>query len=290
MLYKYYMKKLVCFGDSFIGSQWMMSKELDSIPIAIATHLQNKLNIPIINYGILGSSIQYSLIKFLEYAKSPDYDPDDIIIFIITRKNRFYNQKLNLHVSAIGQMNTIINNYKRDIGENLIRNNTELKSVYKKIVYLEETQKYIEWAMMNFHDYNIDTVLLSCLGLINTWTLSNPNKTVVLNSFDLDLITWSHVPSFKQTANFLPIILQNGLYQYSEAEFIDKVSSSLDWHKECRVNHFSPENREIIADLLFKVLEYNDISMFDTRLIRSNLHNDFDDVIKKYNITPNQFI
>lgn len=282
------MKKLVCFGDSFIGPKWMMSKELDSIPIA--THLQNKLNIPIINYGILGSSIQYSLIKFLEYTKSHDYDPDDIIIFIITRKNRFYNQKLNLHVSSIGQMNAIINNYKRDISENLMRNDTELKSVYKKIVYLEETQKYIEWAMMNFHDYNIDTVLLSCLGLINTWTLSNPNKTIVLNSFDLDLITWSHVPSFKQTANFLPIILQNGLYQYSEAEFIDKVSSSLDWHKECRVNHFSPENREIIADLLFKVLEYNDISMFDTRLIRSKLHNDFDDVIKKYNITPNQFI
>ena len=284
------MKKLVCFGDSFIASEfWPSSLN----PISIANHLQSKLNIPIVNYGVLGSSIEYSIIKFLEYTKSKVYDPDDIIIFIVTFENRFYNQELDIHVSTIGQVPTLINNYINYIRDTkrFDLTNTKIRSIYEKINYLEKNEKHIDWNFMRYNGLNnFDIESLTCLGLLNTWSSSNSNKIVVVNAFELDRQAWNHIKIFNQSDNFLPILLPGGLTEYSVNEFSNPDITSHDWKEECRVNHFSPENREVIADLLSMVIQQNDTTAFDTSLIKSKIHNNFKDILSAYQVDCTQYV
>ena len=279
------MKKIVCFGDSFIDSTSWFGKNASSI----STMLQQKLNIPLVNYGLVGSSIQYSLLKFLEYTKSEIYDPNDLILFVITNKNRFYKQDLDIHISGVRQTPHIINDYKSKV-TNPNLTDTEVRLFYQKILYLEENEKYIDWSCMHFNEFDIDIESLTCLGLLNTWATSKTNKLIVMNAFALDNNTWDQSSVFKQSANFLPILLKGGLKKYSVNEFIDKEISSLNWQEECRINHFSPDNREIISDMLVKVISHNDSSVFDTELINTSMYNDFVDIKIKYGLVPHQFI
>ena len=73
------MKKLVVFGDSFANYSW--HGENETIDKSWAIGLAKKLDIPIINYGIAGSSVIYSFHKFWEYFKSDQYCEEDIIKF-----------------------------------------------------------------------------------------------------------------------------------------------------------------------------------------------------------------
>lgn len=74
------MRKLVCFGDSFIAPI-----ETESY----ITKLANKLNVDkVVNYGMHGSSLHYSWHKFYEYLRSDEYHKMDYIIFALTSGGR----------------------------------------------------------------------------------------------------------------------------------------------------------------------------------------------------------
>lgn len=282
------MKKLVCFGDSFIdsnpkswGGERAIYKYTGNYPIAV--WLANKLKLPLINYGKSGSGIQYSLITFLEHTRSKSYDPDDIFLFIVSNKNRFYQQALDIHASGAGSTSHLINSYKQEsINPNL--SDEEVKLYSQKILYLKENEKYIDWTCMYHNDFSIDIESLGCLGLLNTWSLTNPNKLIVMNAFGLDYDTEHYTNLFKQSNNFLPILLDGGLKKHSVNEFINKKISTVKWVDECRVNHFSPANREILIDLLVSVITNNNTDMFDTELFKTKMYNDFADIYSTFNV------
>lgn len=276
------MKKLVCFGDSFIDST-------KKFLYPVATILKNKLNLPLINYGVSGSGIQYSLIKFLEYTRSDLYDKDDIIIFVVSNRNRFYNQKLDIHVSGAGYISFVIDGSKDQLANPDISD--EERNIHlQKVKFLEENKKYIDWTCTNFNDFSIDTESLSCLGLLNTWASHNVNKFIVMNAFDIDPDSKDYLKLFKQTNNFLPILIDGGLKKYSVNEFVEKKINMLKWADECRVNHLSPVNREIFANLLVSVINTNDISMFDESLFQTRMYNNFDDILDKFKLLPRNLI
>ena len=202
------MKKLVCFGDSFIDSEsWggysAIYKCTGNYPVAV--WLANKLNLPLINYGKSGSSIKYSLISFLKYTRSNLYDTDDVFLFIVSSNNRFYHQDLDIHAWGAGSASQLISKYKQEsINPNL--SDEEVKLYFQKILYLKENEKYIDWICMYDNDFSIDIESLGCLSLLNTWTLTNPNKLIVMNAFELDY-TEHYLNLYKQTNNFLKILL-----------------------------------------------------------------------------------
>jgi len=281
------MKKLVCFGDSFIdseswGGKYATHKLTGNYPIAV--WLATKLNLPLINYGKSGSSIQYSLISFLEYTRSKSYDPDDIFLFIVSNKNRFYQRALDIHAWGAGSAPQLISKYKQEsINPNLP--DEEVKLYFQKILYLKENAKYIDWVCMYHNEFSIDIESLGCLSLLNTWTLTNSNKLVVMNAFGLCDDTEHYLNLFKQSNNFLPILLNGGLKKHSVNEFIGKEVHTLKWEDECRVNHFSPVNREILTDLLVSIINNNNTDMFDIELFKTKMYNDFADIYTTFNIT-----
>lgn len=92
------MKKLILFGDSFANYEFY-PELLDK---TWGATLGKLLKLPVINYGVSGSSLTYSLIKFTEYYQSDSYDPDDIIIFVLTETCRLWTKNMKEHVGFGG--------------------------------------------------------------------------------------------------------------------------------------------------------------------------------------------
>lgn len=88
------MSKLVVFGDSFVNNEHQFLPEesklnYDSYDNNWINQLANKLSLTEINYGLEGSSIEYSLSKFYDHIRQND-NSNDICIFALTSPDRQY--------------------------------------------------------------------------------------------------------------------------------------------------------------------------------------------------------
>ena len=87
----YCMKKLVVFGCSFVNYDWV-EKEISHL--TWANILASNLNIPVINYGVSGSGMNYHMCEFLKYINSENYDSNDIIIWSTTHEQRIHTASM----------------------------------------------------------------------------------------------------------------------------------------------------------------------------------------------------
>ncbi len=226
------MKKIIIFGDSFAKDQQRKVKNW-------VDYLGDILQLPVVNYGHWGSSIGYALTEFMTYFNSDEYDPEDIIIFMVTTNNRVFYQNMPYP----------------ELGCNLVGGNPEMQS------YVDKHFDKLLWArekvFTDFEDIQLISFLQAIAGC-------SPNTFVTLNCFtvrNIELLTKITKPS----ANFLPIVMSN-LFKASLGEFIKEPEGAI---SEQRVNHFSTENLVILADQISKVIICRDVSKFDSTLFKS---------------------
>jgi hypothetical protein len=248
------MKKLVGFGDSFIAINKIYHKWIHSDDMSWLKSTGDLLNLPVVNYGVSGSSLNYSFIKFIDYIQSDSYDENDVIVFVISEDNRIFSKGMDPKDSC-----QISNN----------RFNSE---------YIAKNADHLLWMLENYlcHEMNFEAIKTLCV--LQSWALLHPTNTVVIKTgFSIDLCRSGElknliVPSF----NFLPII-DYPLNRVQHCEFSDSTYAfQTHEHIDPRVNHMSPINRKVMSKIMGDVIvnksiDYYDNSKFHTGFIDSNI-------------------
>ena len=254
------MKKLILFGDSYANYEFY-PELLDK---TWGATLGKLLKLPVINYGISGSSLTYSLIKFTEYYQSDSYDPDDIIIFVLTDAYRLWTKNMKENV-GFGGIVHYMNRLK------------SLTGVQKK--WFEENGESALWTVLNVYDPEINYELIKILSFLQTWATNSNNTLIVLRGFPKDDSSKASIAienlnsMIKPSVNFFPIINNNPLGVVGAYE-MHRDCQKNGWlgHPDPRINHLSPINREILALMLFDLISHNDMSKYDDSLFKKDLY------------------
>lgn len=245
------MKKLIGFGDSFIAPS---SKDnwLEKLGML--------LDLPVVNYGASGSALNYSLIKFLEYIQSAEYDNTDVIVFITTEHSRIYCKGIKSYMNSFLGSPTV-NRFQQEDKD-----------------WINQNLEHVLWITENYltPELNFETINLICL--LQEWANTNPtNVVVVKTAYDLDLSLSGKLKNIIiPTSNFLPII-DHPVNQIQQNEFVNMdCYIKTVTKRDPRINHLSERNREVISKLIFDVIsncsiEYYDKSKFHSHFINSDI-------------------
>jgi hypothetical protein len=234
------MKKLIVYGDSYAQEQQDSSLSWVSL-------LAAKLDLPLINRAIGGSSIEYSIKTFIKDKISKILEPDDIIIFVVTSPGR---QHLKYQVkypstASVFRYETFTHKYP-----------------IEHINYYNLNKNYIKWFEDNKDEDIFKLNALSYVHMLNNYARNNPTNTFVVLSMS-GLLNVIDIPILD---NF--IIPNISLKKISDDEFKYPVNFNYFTKKvkiDPRYNHLTIPNLHILTDLI-----YNSIINKDYSNIRSD--------------------
>lgn len=270
------MKKLVVFGDSFVNYDWVF-KETEKL--SWCYFLSKKLSIPMINFGISGSGLNYSMIKFVEYLNSNDYDKQDIIVWALTNEQRLFSW--SMPDPSMGIFYNLLDSLKyRSIEE---------------VKWITKNKDHALWAMEKIYHPSINYSIIKILSFLKCWADNNlSNNVIVLKCFQT-LLGGEKISSLlniiEPSTNFFPII-DEPLSLVSSQEFSNsslheymlnqnKKFPGLDY----RVNHLSTINRLILSKKIFDVLNYKSVNCWKGSKFSRNIYKtteDIDRINKKF--------
>lgn len=272
------MKKIVVFGDSFVSYNWV--KE-ETEKLSWPYFLSLNLDLLVVNYGISGSGLNYSMIKFTEYVNSEDYDTEDIIIFALTNEQRLYSW--DMPCPSLG------------IFPNLL-NVLDSRSP-KERQWIEKNKDNALWAMNEFYHPSINYSLLKIASFFRMWARKNYTNTVVLlrcfNTLPEGEKISKHLNLVTPLDNYFPILKEEDtLSMASSQEFgypllhkymLDQNARfpGLDY----RVNHLSTVNRNILASKVEAMIKEKSINGWDKIKFKKNLYSNKKDI----NLINNKF-
>ena len=256
------MKKLVVFGDSFANYSWFGEKKHNGWAIDLAI----RLDIPVINHGISGSSLIYSFHKFWEYFKSDQYHEEDIIIFIMTNPERTWVQSMpGPHLGVTGRVLT--NPWYSADDSKWIKNNYDSNLWTILHLLIPETN----------HDL---LQIASCFSILaekhkkNTWVLFRMDKYSARENIEnLNQIIF---PS----DNFFPYIdANNTLFEASINEFLtEEMFRSVIDVNDLRTNHLSKINRDKFVDMMLNLIATKNIQSFNINKFTKNIYTTTEDL------------
>lgn len=264
------MKKLVVFGDSF--ANYSKGLEAGDITCSWTTDLASKLNIPLLMYGIAGSSLSYSLHMFFEYYVSKEFDPEDYIVFLTSDPiSRSYTKTMT-HPSLGVAPGALHNPFYTRPEKRWIKNNI----------------KSLEWYQMSCANQGLNFDLVQTFSTLKVWADTHlTNKLLIMRVFGIYFD--KHIDALnnivKPTDNFFPIIeKENSLFKISIDEF-----ASYEMFNKCigssdpRMNHFSKVNREILVKLVYEIFKNNSINGFNSSHFIKNIYNTNDEATRLRN-------
>ena len=231
------MKTLRAYGDSFLsnGLGWEGK--------SLTTLLGEKLNVPVINKAIAGSSTEYAFIQLTNDIKNKSIDSNDVIIF-----NTTFPGRLNLEFQNHTRPETAALDLRKPGLFDMLNNSKNSKdhSWYFK------NQKHIEWYMVN-QDYNLKLLNIEAYThTIKDFAYTMPNVTfVVLHNLEFEFA----IPGNAFPKNFLHSNIS--LWQISKNEFTNK---NTELGQDPRINHCCIPNLHILSDMLIDAIDQFNIT------------------------------
>lgn len=289
------MGKIVFFGDSFFAQPYKWKNFLNTTIEKPEKHwplvrlISTRLDIPLRVFAEAGSSLKFTFQKFHDYTSSPMYKEDDILCIVTTSKNRYTDAEKQLYVSGgQSQVNELIKKYKLQALE--AKNSEERNLHLENAFYLEKHKDHIEWYCTLSNNYTIDIDLLGLVNSIKVFSLTHTNKIFIINAFEMDDRTSSLYQGIENTDTFKNIYVEGGLFQHSVEEFDVKNASELEWKDERRVNHFSPDNRIVLAEMLVEIIKTGNKDFFDPTKFHKKMFRSLKEMNSFYNFHPDDYI
>lgn len=243
--------KLIVYGDSFAGPA---NRFDDPLAFSWTNLLAKKLNIELVNNAVAGSSVEYSVNKFIKDCLSCDIKKHDIIVFIISHPGRLHLDYQNNHPKTATQYQEYYHKTRGIILDSWYLLNKDYIKWYEK-------HKDLELLGINSCAYTHMFQSYAKNNSSNIFTLINsfPNK--------------EYIPIVDKSKNFIyPDI---NLYDACEAEFYNFKYQ--DWVKyvksDPRANHFSNINLEKLADSIYKAIINKDSSHISYDSFKKDLFN-----------------
>lgn len=251
------MKKLVVFGDSF--ANYHFGNDEYNPSKSWANLVSQKFEIPILNYGISGSSLQFSLHKFFEYYQSKNYNSDDIIIFLLGDSvSRGFAVDMPPHLGVSAAMSK--NHYQEK----------------EDIEWLSKNQESFFWSQISLFSEDINFELVQTASVLSVWAKKNvSNKVIVIRNFatKINLKIEKLNKNLNSTKNFyLFLDPKYNLFDISRKEFSSLLSKEHITTYDNRINHFSECNRKVLADIVTDVLLTGDVTLFDINKFHSAIY------------------
>jgi hypothetical protein len=245
---------LVLFGDSFISEPWQKCREDSDHPTWFKM-LSDILEIEYKTYGEVGSSFEYSTLKFYQYLTSKDYDPEDLIVFVLTTSGRSpVIAKEFLPEWAYLASHKTFSEHLDEPKRQHIDSLTDSDEHYNKYKNF-----YRDWFSLK----NDDLILAQRYMLLQTLH-SLPNKTISISVGDVESPIASNFPAH---ANF-------SLLQISNDEIIDDDLWGIVRKRgsyDRRINHLQEKNHYVLRDAVYAGLTDNNFSNYNRKSFHKNL-------------------
>ena len=146
--------KIVIFGDSFANYDHCPNATLNW-----SHSLGQVLGLKVVNKGLSGTAINWSLNEFLKYVKSREYELDDIIIFVTSEDRRVWTKDMPPENSSFFHFS-----------EDMIKRDAK---------WFEKNVEHLIWAYENLYHPSINHIQLTTLSFIQSWSLANPSNVVI---------------------------------------------------------------------------------------------------------------
>ena len=225
---------LYVFGDSFASTEtnptWNASDIEQYVTKKWSVLLSKKLGVELKNYGISGSSLEYTYYKFHQICT--DLKEDDIVVIVLTdllRKWIIPDRPVTSSLAAVES--------HRDLNSNLI--------------------KCAQWYFANVLNVEVEEVHLhNFLHAVNATTSHLKVKPLFICAFDDKSRGRWGIDINTVNRSQINIFATGSLWEVSsyEIEYSDaKIAVKTDLKKEFRLNHLSDVQHPILAD---KILNY----------------------------------
>lgn len=245
------MSKLIVYGDSYASSN-EYSKGWTSF-------LAERLNLQEINRAVDGSSSEYAIEKFINDFKNDIIKDDDIIIFAL---------------STPGRLNLLHQQEFPGTAAQFLHDVSTDNSSYK---WYKQNRQHLQWYSLNRNSNESGINLESYIHMLRNFAEIHPNiKLLLLENTD-------HYPEMPYS-NTVPNFLRPKIYLTDIANSeINNFTSYFDWTSsisgvDCRTNHLSNKNKEILINLVIESLEKMTVSHITYDKFMSNL---FDPITTK---------
>lgn len=264
------MKKLVVFGDSFMDSHsdrnyfdedslWQVFLDDKRYLTTTWTYqLAKKLNTHIFNYGVFGSSVEFSLVKFVEYINSEQYDPEDIIVFGLSSPERF---ALEFNIRNWPSSGCWLGNAPKDSR------------------WYKSNEKHLKWLLVNTPNETLELKTPMVISFLQSWANNiHKGKLIVVPCFGLHnyngSLDDSSLADMVITHTDKTVVIRGNLNHISGDEFPSPAYCFNHYKnfKEFRTNHLSLANHAILADVMYSVIDTMDPSKFDKELFATNIY------------------
>lgn len=230
------MAKLVVFGDSFANNE--------EVDYQWTKQLASKLQIDLDNNALIGSGINYSILKYFEYIET-SYNPDDVIVFVICIPNRspIVHPDYPQDLAFIPEM---LMSFNSSGPTTHVYDNTRIDSSPR---VEEHIKKYIGFYHIWQQHYN-DRLSLAHINILRDSVGRLPNKKIIVS------VTENTTPN--NFATKCDCHVDGYLFKISCNEIKDGIIVMPD----TRCNHLSPANHTIFSNYLHQCLtkEYKPIN------------------------------
>jgi len=244
------MKRILSYGDSYIAPHQHDAK------LGWLRLLSKKMNLPVFNKAVRASSAEFCMSNFYNDISDNKIKNGDVIILSLSNPGRVhfefqkqYPESASLYAPMFIDL----------IDENLPRHK-----------WLKENKEHLKWYLTNV-DLDLININHSCYmhAIRNCAELFPDSIVVLMGGWALE----KAIPLPKQApSNFLHVTLP--LNDISESE-IKNCSSYIEWVRSCgsdpRVNHFSNQNLEIFANLIYQAIEKRDTSDITINKFEKNI-------------------
>jgi hypothetical protein len=256
--------KLVIFGDSFANYNHCPTPELNW-----ANQLSNVLGLPLINYAISGSGLNYSFIQLVNYFNSKDYHPEDILIFVNTEDRRIFSKDMT------------------DPTLGGFFNFTPSMREHNKEWFLKNFEHAL-WAVENIYHPSINFEQLKVFSFLKAWAKAHPsNKVIILRGVGVPSGEWGdREPLIRETIlpdeNFFPLLNPTlghiTVNEFSDPSLYNKLLNHWISGVDPRVNHLSKVNRDILVQMLGKIIKKKDINLWNNASFVKDIYKDINDI------------
>jgi len=259
------MKKVVVFGDSFAGYDWVRD---EVSPLHWSTYLGQKLNLPSINHAVSGSGLNFTMMRFHQYLINEEYDNEDIFVFALTNEQRLYSW--NMPDPSLGIFYNLL-----DVVD--LRTRQERQ-------WIKENKDHALWAMEEVLHPSLNYNILKLASFLKVWSQQHiTNKVIVLKCFR-SAVEGRKISELNKlvtaSKNFFPILNETDtLADISSNEFSDSSlhqymlsSNAKTPGLDYRVNHLSKINRDILSDQLATIIETQSVSSWSITKFEKNLY------------------
>lgn len=239
------MSRLLVYGDSFCADDYQEHPSWTK-------QVSIRLEIPMVNKAISGSSTEYAFKTLVEDFKSDEIKPDDVIIFQFSSHARLHFD-YQLHDKP-GTASKFLSHVNTNLPEN---------SWYKV------NKSYIEWYLLNINVKLNEINHESYLHAIQSFAEMYQSTTflILFNQARTD-----YLPSFVPPKNMF--ITNISLQQISANEQVKEYSWA-DWTDytkfDPRINHLTNPNLSKLADLAVNTIANKHMNGWDYSSFQSKI-------------------